>query len=245
MESRGMYIKKEELICGWLHIKFGDESNTFYACCDECLSDPLPSIVRLYLNLKLGKDYGFVNFGREDADLLAIRSSFIRDEENKGMVLLEFAGKKGFCKNDQIDCEHCPVEDSCDYKLKTVKIARKLSRNACITMFEDFIKSIVEDVRYPKQYPCYDCLDEEAYSHIDDWTDQELQSMGIDDKHEKYYELRCETEIRLINEKVSINHEDEWFLEAFDKMLKEHIVPIKWCLDCEKEELVKRIFEGE
>lgn len=44
---------------------------------------------------------------------------------------------------------------------------------------------------------------------------------------------------------MSINHEDEWFLEAFDKMLKEHIVPIKWCLDCEKEELVKRIFEGE
>lgn len=97
MESKGMYIKKEELLCGWLHISFGDESNTFYACCDECLSDPLP----------------------------------------------------------------------------------------------------------------------------------------------------CETEIRLINEKVSINPEYEWFLEAFDKMLKEHIVPINWCLDCEKEEHTKRIFEGE
>lgn len=59
MESRGMYIKKEELICGWLHIKFGDESNTFYACCDECLSDPLPNIVRLILSLKFGRNYAF------------------------------------------------------------------------------------------------------------------------------------------------------------------------------------------
>lgn len=238
-----MYLKKDFMECGWLNIAFGDEKHHFYAFCDECLSDPLPCIVRLYLHLKLGENYGFVTFGREAVDLLALRISFVDDSSEKNMVLLEFAGREVICINDKADGDDSSVKDGYEQEFYTAKLQRKLSRDTCIKMFETFIRSIVEDEGYPKQYPCNHCLEVDDFK-MDYLLAEELSKMGVDSSHDNYDDIYRLMDIRITNEYTSIRADKKYYAEQFDKMLKEYIVPINWCLEDEDENRVKTIFDA-
>lgn len=241
MKGNGMFIRKEEFDLGYLGICFGNEKYRFYSYCDECIADPLPDIVRLILSLKLGQNYAFVMDDREPEDLLGIRISFKNNDE----VLLEFLGIDVKCKNSERDCNNCTMINECSYNTEKVKIEEILSRESCIKMFEDFIKSIVEDIRYPKQYPGFSCLNDNVYDCIDDMVENALSAMGIDDTSDEYNELYKSIEVRLINELVSIRTEDRAYIDQYDKMLREYIVPIDWHFYYEEEERVKREFDGE
>lgn len=241
MEPNGMFIRKEDVEYGYLVISFGNEKYSFYSDCDECLSDPLPNIVRLILSLKLGRNYAFVIDDMCPESLLGIRTSFINNDE----VFLELVGMNVSCKNSVSNCYDCTMQNECDYNTEKVKIEGILSRVTCIKMFEDFIKSIVEDVRYPKQYPGFSCLNDNMYDCIDDMVEKELLDMGIVKDDNKYDECYKSVEIRLTNERVNIIPENSEYIAKYDKMLREYIVPISWCLWSEEEDRIKEYFDNE
>lgn len=68
--------------------------------------------------------------------------------------------------------------------------------------------------------------------------------MGVDSSHDNYDDIYRLMDIRITNEYTSIRADKKYYAEQFDKMLKEYIVPINWCLEDEDENRVKTIFDA-
>lgn len=204
-EKKDMFgFELDMLRSGYIEIKFYKGEMTRTLCCDECMGDPLPEMVRMYQKLKVNEPYEFETFkepccrGCE----LSMKTAFIGGEN----VLFTVSFEK---------------EDDEEYSGKFEEV---ISKQYCLDLFDELFNNIHDNIEYPYQFPCFKFLDKEQHNLV--YAD--AADVFSVERDEYFFEEYDERKRKQVRETVEISPRGKIFEKAYTKMLLDKVIPAEW-----------------
>lgn len=183
---------------GFLYIDFYKGNEEITVTFDECLSDPIAALVRMYVKLKINEAYSYVSEHLHDCTEVKIDTKIIGAED----VHLKIV-----------------VNDFCEAQTVFV-IDETFDRGYIFKMFEKLFRDIVLNIDYPYQYPCFSNLVTAEANYC-----YEIFSKHIEDYPE---DNNDEYSNKLVRENVSLTEDGKCLEKIYTRMLKEYIIPNGW-----------------
>lgn len=127
MDTNKIYFKLHSLCGATLHFEFGNNKESYIYCFDENLTDAVPNMVKMYNKLQNYEDYRFE--ASYDGKI-----AFSAKNLNKSLIQITIGYSEGDIKAD---------------------LCGRLSREECLTMFENLFDDILNNKDFPHQFPCF------------------------------------------------------------------------------------------
>lgn len=183
---------------GFLYIDFYKGMDVATVCFDECLSDPVPEMVKMYMKLKINEDATFAFGGLHDCLEVSMTTRILDADEVQLVVIIN-----DFC------------EDKC-----VSFIDEQFDRGVLLNMFEKLFRNIVLNIDYPYQYPCHSGLNVAEYDSAEELFTEHVEYYPEDNNDEYHNEV--------IRENVSLTEDGKIKEKMYTRMIKELIIPESW-----------------
>ena len=201
---------------GLLAMKIQFESRYIIWTFDECLSDPIPGMMRMYNALKEGRDASW------NASELTWKISFhteFRDENQETVWLTVRTDGKSYGNYDGIfDVRMGRKNEICD---RDFVAEAEFAVDVLLEQFEIFFHLLTSSKLYPCHYPCWwqHEDDDSVHDEADKLAEQylELDENEVDQLELLYYAEHC----------VLTEYGEELY-RKFDNMMRTHKVPEGW-----------------
>ncbi len=212
-----------EIEYGWLRMKVQADRKYIIWSCDECLSDPLPGMVRMYNALKEGKD---AFWKIERGQKLSFKTTFKNEDKDIVWLTIHAEGRGDYLISDETKSakfyENADREDFLGDK--EIFVEEEIATDVLMLKFEIFFDLLLSNKFYPSQYPCYSWQDDDVYDRVDNEADEFVQK--------KYPHLSEEARDKLALEYIAkhcvLNETGKDIYEKYDNMLRSYVVPEDW-----------------
>lgn len=200
MDTNKIYFKLHSLCGATLHFEFGNNKESYIYCFDENLTDAVPNMVKMYNKLQNYEDYRFE--ASYDGNIV-----FSAQNLDNSVIKITINYSEGDIKAD---------------------LCGSLSREECLTMFENLFDDILNNKDFPHQFPCFWDNYEEEYEKFSDVADKIFKELV-----EKKY---CDDDLDIwevidnvmCRELVSITPEGIEYYQKYKRMLETRTLPEGW-----------------
>ena len=200
MDTNKIYFKLHSLCGATLHFEFGNNKESYIYCFDENLTDAVPNMVKMYNKLQNYEDYRFE--ASYDGNIV-----FSAQNLDNSVIKITINYSEGDIKAD---------------------LCGSLSREECLTMFENLFDDILNNKDFPHQFPCFWDNNEEEYKKFSDVADKIFKELV-----EKKY---CDDDLDIwevidnvmCRELVSITPEGIEYYQKYKRMLETRNLPEGW-----------------
>ena len=200
MDTNKVYFKLHSLCGATLHFEFGNNKESYIYCFDENLTDAVPNMVKMYNKLQNYEDYRFE--ASYDGKI-----AFTAKNLNKSLIQITISYSEGDIKAD---------------------LCGRLSREECLTMFENLFDDILNNKDFPHQFPCFWDNNEEEYEKFSDVADKIFEELVAKKYCDNDLDICDIIDNVMCRELVSITPEGIEYYQKYKRMLETRTLPEGW-----------------